>query len=168
MTMQTRLLINGEFQAGQGDIEDVLNPATGDVVVKVAEASLDQVQAAVAAAQKAFAGWARTTPKDRATLLLKLADGIESRATEFARLESLNCGKPYQAVLNDEIPAVADVFRFFCRRVSHATWPVGWGISARVYQHGATRSAGRGGLDCAVELPADDGGVETRPGHRRG
>ncbi|GAB7128725.1 gamma-aminobutyraldehyde dehydrogenase [Silvimonas sp. JCM 19000] len=113
MTMQTRLLINGEFQAGQGDIEDVLNPATGDVVVKVAEASLDQVQAAVAAAQKAFAGWARTTPKDRATLLLKLADGIESRATEFARLESLNCGKPYQAVLNDEIPAVADVFRFF-------------------------------------------------------
>ncbi|GGP21046.1 gamma-aminobutyraldehyde dehydrogenase [Silvimonas iriomotensis] len=112
-TMHTKLLIGGEFVAGQGDIEDILNPATGDIVVKVAEASLDQVQAAVAAAQNAFSGWGKTTPRDRATLLLRLADAIESRATEFARLESLNCGKPYLAALNDEIPAVADVFRFF-------------------------------------------------------
>ncbi|MFP3700005.1 aldehyde dehydrogenase family protein, partial [Burkholderia sp. SIMBA_013] len=71
------------------------------------------VQAATAAASRAWPAWARSTPKDRATLLLKLADAIESRATEFARLESLNCGKPYLGALNDEIPAVADVFRFF-------------------------------------------------------
>ena len=52
-------------------------------------------------------------PKDRAALLLKVADRIESEAADYARLESQNCGKPYAAVLNDEIPAIADVFRFF-------------------------------------------------------
>src|SRR3984957_19885949 len=112
-TLQTSLLIGGEFVPGAGDVEDVLNPATGGVIVRIAEASLDQVQAAVAAASRAFPAWAKTVPKDRANLLLKLADAIEARATEFARLESLNCGKPYLGALNDEIPAVADVFRFF-------------------------------------------------------
>jgi aminobutyraldehyde dehydrogenase len=115
--MNTQLLINGQFVAGEGEIEEVLNPATGEVIARVAEASLEQVQAAVAAAQAAFASWGRTTPKDKATLLLKLADAIESRATEFARIESLNCGKPYLFALNDEIPAVADVFRFFAGAV---------------------------------------------------
>ncbi|MCA8494944.1 gamma-aminobutyraldehyde dehydrogenase [Burkholderia arboris] len=111
--MQARLLIGGEFVAGDGAVENILNPATGDVITHVAEASLEQVQAAVAAASRAFPAWSRTTPRDRATMLLKLADAIESRATEFARLESLNCGKPYLGALNDEIPAVADVYRFF-------------------------------------------------------
>ncbi|QNM96479.1 gamma-aminobutyraldehyde dehydrogenase [Chitinimonas koreensis] len=115
--MHTQLLINGQFVAGQGEVEDVLNPATGEVIARVAEASLDQVQAAVAAAEAAFDGWARTTPRDRATLLLRLGDAIEARATEFARIESLNCGKPYLFALNDEIPAVADVFRFFAGAV---------------------------------------------------
>lgn len=115
--MNTQLLINGQFVAGEGEIEEVLNPATGEVIARVAEASLEQVQAAVAAAQAAFTSWGRSTPKDKATLLLKLADAIESRATEFARIESLNCGKPYLFALNDEIPAVADVFRFFAGAV---------------------------------------------------
>lgn len=109
----SKLLINGQFVQGEGDIEEILNPATGEVIERIAEASLEQVQAAVRAAEAAFTGWALTTPRDRATLLLKLADAIEARATEFARLESLNCGKPYLFALNDEIPAVADVFRFF-------------------------------------------------------
>jgi aminobutyraldehyde dehydrogenase len=112
-SVQVKLLIDGEFKAGEGNLEQILNPATGEIIVQVAEASLDQVRAAVAAASRAFPAWARTTPKDRATLLLKLADAIEVRATEFARLESLNCGKPYLRALNDEIPATADVFRFF-------------------------------------------------------
>lgn len=111
--MQARLLIGGEFVAGDGAVENILNPATGEVITHVAEASLEQVQAAVDAASRAFPAWSRTTPKDRATMLLKLADAIESRATEFARLESLNCGKPYLGALNDEVPAVADVYRFF-------------------------------------------------------
>ncbi|WP_271411899.1 gamma-aminobutyraldehyde dehydrogenase [Pseudomonas sp. Q1-7] len=111
--MQTKLLINGQFLQGDGEALDVLNPATGAVLVRIAEASEAQVDAAVRAADAAFEGWARTSPRDRATLLLKLADRIEEQAGELARLESDNCGKPYAAALNDELPAVADVFRFF-------------------------------------------------------
>ncbi|BAU75029.1 gamma-aminobutyraldehyde dehydrogenase [Metapseudomonas furukawaii] len=111
--MQTQLLINGQFVAGEGPALDVLNPATGAVLVQIPEAGESQVDAAVRAADAAFEGWARTSPRDRATLLLRLADRIEAHAEEFARLESDNCGKPYAAALNDEIPAVADVFRFF-------------------------------------------------------
>ena len=79
--MQTKLLINGKLTAGGGKVEDVLNPATGKVLARVAEASREQVNAAVAAADAAFEGWARTPPKDRATLLLKLADRIEASPT---------------------------------------------------------------------------------------
>ncbi|MDQ1341513.1 MAG: aminobutyraldehyde dehydrogenase [Pseudomonadota bacterium] len=111
--MQTKLLINGKLVAGEGRIEEVLNPATGKVLAKVPEASRAQINAAVEAADAAFDGWSRTPPKDRATLLLKLADRIESDGAAFAKIESQNCGKPYPAALNDEIPAIADVFRFF-------------------------------------------------------
>ncbi len=111
--MNTKLLVNGKLVKGKGDDLGVLDPATGKVIVHVNEASEEQVVAAVKAASKAFPGWAATVPKDRSTLLLKLADRIEAEAMEFARLESQNCGKPLNAALNDEIPAVADVFRFF-------------------------------------------------------
>ena len=111
--MQTKLLINGKLVAGEGRVEEVLNPATGKVLAKVPEASRAQINAAVNAADAAFDGWSRTPPKDRATLLLKLADRIESDGAAFAKIESQNCGKPYPAALNDEIPAIADVFRFF-------------------------------------------------------
>jgi len=110
---QNKMLIDGKFVAGEGTAIDVLNPATGEVLLKLPEASVDQVKMAVAAAEKAFEAWSQTTPKDRSLLLLKLADRIEEHAEEFSRLESLNCGKPYLAVLNDEIPAIADCYRFF-------------------------------------------------------
>jgi aminobutyraldehyde dehydrogenase len=119
--MQTKLLINGKLVAGAGKVEDVLNPATGKTIAGVAEASRAQVNAAVLGAEAAFGGWSRTPPKDRATLLLRLADRIEADGAAFAKLESLNCGKPYAAALNDEIPAIADVFRYFagaCRAMS--------------------------------------------------
>ncbi|MFJ3263480.1 gamma-aminobutyraldehyde dehydrogenase [Pseudomonas sp. NPDC086581] len=111
--MQTKLLINGQFVAGEGAPLDILNPATGAVIGQIAEASEAQVDSAVRAADAAFDGWSQTAPKDRAMLLLRLADRIEEHAEELARLESDNCGKPYAAALNDEIPAIADVFRFF-------------------------------------------------------
>lgn len=111
--MDGKQFIDGQFVAGEGAVENVLDPATGEVLAKVPEASPAQIQAAVKAAEKAFPGWARTPPKDRATALLKLADAIEAKGAELARLESRNCGKPYALALNDEIPAIADVFRFF-------------------------------------------------------
>ena len=111
--MQTKLLIKGKFTTGKGDPEDILDPATGKTIVEISEASEEQVNAAVEAAAGAFDSWSQTAPKDRANLLLKLADRIEAEADEFAQLESLNCGKPLAAVKGDEIPAIADVFRFF-------------------------------------------------------
>ncbi len=109
----TQLLINGHCVAGEGRSEAVLNPATGERLCEVREASAEQLRAAVDAAQAAFPAWAALTPKDRSAYLLQIADAVESHGDEFAMLESLNCGKPLGAARNDEIPAIADVYRFF-------------------------------------------------------
>jgi aminobutyraldehyde dehydrogenase len=111
--MNTRLLIGDALVQGDGASEDILDPATGQVIAQVPEASPAQVAQATAAAHRAFAGWSQTVPRDRAALLLELADAIEARAAELARLEARNTGKPYAAALADELPAIADVFRFF-------------------------------------------------------
>jgi aminobutyraldehyde dehydrogenase len=111
--MQTKLFINGDFIAGEGQEEIILDPATGQTLATVPEASPAQVAQAVEAAATAFAQWSATTPGDRAGMLLRLADRIEENAAALARLESRNCGKPYRLALQDEIPAVADCFRFF-------------------------------------------------------
>ena len=109
----TELLIDQQLIRGEGPEELILNPATGDTLCRVREASTEQVARAVSAASRAWATWSQTTPAERAGLLLKLADAVEAYAVPFAQLESLNCGKPYARALNDEIPAVADCFRYF-------------------------------------------------------
>jgi aminobutyraldehyde dehydrogenase len=111
--LHTELLINGKFVRGQGAEESIVNPATGAQLAKVAEASPQQVDEAVRAAQAAHAGWGQSTPQERSLLLLKLADRIEQEAAAFAELESLNCGKPRVRVLNDEMPAIVDCLRYF-------------------------------------------------------
>lgn len=121
--MRTELFIDGQFVVGEEAPEKILNPSTGEVICEVHEASLAQIERAVASADKAWQSWSKTTPKDRATMLLKVADKIEQYGPELARLESMNCGKPYTAALNDEIPAVADVFRFFAGAARSLTAP---------------------------------------------
>ena len=111
--MQTQLLIGGRLVQGEGPVEQALDAATGLPLAAVAAASIEQVNAAVTAAEQAFSGWAQTAPRDRAALLLKIADRIEADARGYAALESHNTGKPLHAVINDEMPAIADVFRFF-------------------------------------------------------
>lgn len=111
--MQTNMLINGELVAGAGASLPVFNPHTGQEIVRLAQASEEQTTQTVDLAHHAFTEWGQTTPKTRAELLLALADRIEENAEALAKLESLNCGKPYHLVLNDELPAVVDVFRFF-------------------------------------------------------
>lgn len=113
ISFPTALLIDNHTESGEGSIEVVINPATGDVLCDVPEASPEQVSRAVDAAERAFASWSQTTPGERSGLLLKLASAIEDHAETFARLESLNCGKPYDRALNDEIPAIVDCFRYF-------------------------------------------------------
>lgn len=121
LSIPTQLFINGQFIKGQGAAIDVLNPSTGEVITQVAEASMEQIQTAVSAAAIAFKTYKKTTPSERATMLLALADAIDSNAEILAQLESMNCGKPYLAALNDEMPAVADVFRFFAGAVRNMT-----------------------------------------------
>jgi len=111
--MQTRLLIGGRLVAGEGPPDPVLDAASGAQIAQVPGASTAQVDAAVRAAEAAFPGWAAVAPKDRAARLLKIAEHLDAEAGAYAALESRNTGKPLAAVLADELPAIADVFRFF-------------------------------------------------------
>ena len=120
----TQMLIGNALVTGDGPGEAILNPSTGDVLCTVPEASTEQLNLAVKAADRAFSGWSQTTPAERSNLLLKLADVIEAHAEQFARLESLNCGKPYARSLGDEIPAIADCFRYFAGAARCMSGPI--------------------------------------------
>jgi aminobutyraldehyde dehydrogenase len=122
--MDTKLLIGSKFEAGTEAEEHVLNPRTGASIIDLAEASHSQIDAAVDAAQNAFSTWSRTTPAERSGYLLKIADAIEKHSDDFAALEALNCGKPINAVRNDEMPAIIDCWRFFAGAVRNLTSPV--------------------------------------------
>jgi aminobutyraldehyde dehydrogenase len=115
--LDTQMLIGSKFEAGTEAPEAVINPKTGATITSVPDASLAQVDAAVAAATKAFRTWSRTTPAERAGLLLKLADAIDKEAESFATLEALNCGKPRIRMLQDEMPVASDCFRYFAGAV---------------------------------------------------
>jgi aminobutyraldehyde dehydrogenase len=106
------------------DIERILNPRTGAVIREVPDSTDGEIDAALKAATSAFDGWARAIPAERARKLLKLADLIEADAEAYADLESLNCGKPRHLVLADEIPFVADCFRYFAGAVRTMQGPV--------------------------------------------
>ena len=110
--MQTKLLIKGKLVEGEGAATPVLDPATGEQVASVREASPAQIQSAVDAATVAFDSFGRTTPADRAGMLLAVADAIEAHNDELAELESLDCGKPFAAARDDEMPLTIDTFRF--------------------------------------------------------
>ncbi len=115
--LDTQMLIGPNFVAGTEAPDTVINPKTEEAIVSLPDASPAQVDAAVDAAVKAFQSWSRTTPAERSALLLKLADAIDREAEAFAVLEALNCGKPRIRVLQDEMPAVSDCFRFFAGAV---------------------------------------------------
>lgn len=110
--MQEKLLIGGELVAGDGESLPVLDPASGQVIASVGQASDAQVDAAVRAAEEAFETWSLRPPAERAAYLLAIADAIESNLEELAGLESLNCGKPIASARDDEMPLTIDVFRF--------------------------------------------------------
>jgi aminobutyraldehyde dehydrogenase len=115
--METAMLIGSKFERGTETEENVLNPKTGATILHLPEASTEQIDRACAAAKQAFDTWSRTTPGERSGYLLKIADAIEADADAFAALEAQNCGKPINAVRNDEIPAIVDCYRFFAGAV---------------------------------------------------
>ncbi len=108
------LFIGGQWvDPLEGETQDNINPATGDTTAKVAVASSQDIKRAVVAAQKAYDEvWFDTPAKERSAMLLKLADAIDAHVDEFARLESIDVGKPISTASFD-VPFVADNFRFF-------------------------------------------------------
>src|SRR3954451_22046891 len=107
--------VGGEWvDAVDGGKMDVINPATGEKIAEVPRGTQGDVDRAVEEAGKALPEWLDSTPGERMTLLLKMADVIDENAEELARLESLNTGKPW-AVAVDEPGLSADCLRFFAR-----------------------------------------------------
>jgi 1-pyrroline dehydrogenase len=95
-----------------GQLEDVLDPATGQVIARVPLGDAADVDRAVAAAHRAFWPWSETPPGERARALLVLADRLEAVADEVAALESANVGKPL-SMAREEVDFAVDNFRFF-------------------------------------------------------
>ena len=109
-----RNFVDGEYREASSDSRsDVVNPATGQVVATAAVSGAADVDAAYAAAAKAFESWRDSTPAERQRALLKIADAVEARADEFVRLEGEDTGKPYAVTAAEEIPPMVDQLRFF-------------------------------------------------------
>ncbi|WP_054950483.1 aldehyde dehydrogenase family protein [Numidum massiliense] len=110
-----QLLIKGEWvEATEGKTFATVNPANGEVLCEVAEATEPDVDKAVQAARKAFEGpWSKITPANRGKLLNKLADLIEANAEELAELETLDNGKPIRETSRGDVPLTAEHFRYY-------------------------------------------------------
>lgn len=106
-------LVGGELvDATTGVLEDVIDPATEEVIARAPVGGAEDVTRAVDAASGAARAWGRTTPKDRATAILALADLLDEHAPELAELESKDAGKPRDAAL-EEVESCSDHLRFF-------------------------------------------------------
>ena len=106
--------IDGQFvPAADGATEEVVNPANGETIAEMPLSGAEDVNRAVAAARKAFPGWAATTPGERAAALIALADKLEEHADELSDLEAADAGKPRNVFFEDEMPFLCDNLRFF-------------------------------------------------------
>ena len=113
---QTKIenFIDGEHRPPvDGSDEPVLNPATGEQIATAPLSGERDVDAAVGAAKRAFREWSETPPGERALALLRIADALEESADELSQLESLNVGKPIEAMRDEEMPFLVDNLRFF-------------------------------------------------------
>jgi phenylacetaldehyde dehydrogenase len=110
-----KILINGKWvEAASGKTFPTYNPATGDVLSRVAEGDKEDVNRAVKAARAAFESgpWSKITPSERGRMIWKLGDLIEKHLEEFAQLESLDNGKPLSIARVADVPLAADMFHY--------------------------------------------------------
>jgi 1-pyrroline dehydrogenase len=110
-----RIFIGGEWvESESSGVQEIFNPATGEVIARAARGSESDVQRAVEAARRAFdGGWGDSTPKERSEALLRLASLVEEHSEELARIESQNVGKPITTTISEEMPPTVDALRFF-------------------------------------------------------
>jgi phenylacetaldehyde dehydrogenase len=110
-----KILINGKWiEAASGKTFDTYNPATGEVLSRVAEGDREDVDRAVKAARAAFetGRWSQLTASERGRLIWKLADLLEENLDEFAELESLDNGKPLKVARAADLPLAIDLFHY--------------------------------------------------------
>ncbi len=112
--------IGGEFRvARSGEWLDNTEPATGQVYSVLASSDERDVEDAVEAAQKAFPAWSTMPARERSRLLLRIADALEERLEELARIESVDSGKPLSLAREVDIPRARDNFHFFGTGLMH-------------------------------------------------
>ena len=115
--MDYKLWIDGQWTDSKGGKEmEIINPANGEIIAHVVDASAADVERAVLAAKTAFydGRWSKLTPAARSNALLKLATLVERSYDELARMESLNTGKPFEFVSKGaDMPFIIDNIRFF-------------------------------------------------------
>ena len=109
-----QLLIGGEWRDSlSGKTFQTVNPADEEISSTCAEAGTEDVDLAAKAARGALPKWAAMHPAGRGRILWKMADLLEERADQVARLETLNTGKTWFDSRKIEIPLAAEVLRFF-------------------------------------------------------
>jgi aldehyde dehydrogenase (NAD+) len=110
------MLIGGKWvDAQSGKTFETVNPATGEVICRVAEGDKADIDLAVKAARKAFESgpWPKMTASDRGRLMHKLADAIEANIEELAALESLDNGKPVSIAAAADLPLTVKCYRYY-------------------------------------------------------
>ena len=108
------LFINGEWvDAEGGKTFETFNPATGEKLADCADASPADIDRAVAAARAAFPAWSKTSPEQRANMLLKIADLVEANLDRLAKIETMDNGKPIRETTLVDLPLTVDHFRYF-------------------------------------------------------
>jgi betaine-aldehyde dehydrogenase len=108
------MLIDGQWvAAASGATLTVENPAKRAPIADVPRAAAADVERAVAAASKAFPAWSRVVPRERGKMLLKIAEAMEARAEEMARLIALETGNALRTQARPEARGAADIFRYF-------------------------------------------------------
>ncbi|MEE8716513.1 MAG: aldehyde dehydrogenase family protein [Coriobacteriales bacterium] len=119
------LYIDGKFvPASDGGTFETTNPANGEHLAYCAEATKDDVDAAVAAAWKAFPAWKAVEPSVRAKILLDIADRIDENAALLAEVETRDNGKPIRETSTIDVPYSSDHFRYFAGLIRAETGTV--------------------------------------------
>ncbi|RSS82614.1 gamma-aminobutyraldehyde dehydrogenase [Streptomyces sp. WAC06614] len=112
--------IDGRLVQGTSDASHtVVDPATGEEVLTYRLASTADVDAAVAAARRAFPAWSAATPGERSDALHRLAAVLTEQAEDFAHAESLQCGKPVKLTTEFDVPGTIDNTAFFAGAARH-------------------------------------------------
>lgn len=97
----------------KGEYFDVISPFNGKIYTQAARSSSEDIELALDAAHAAAERWGKTSPSERANLLLKIADRIETNLELLAYAETIDNGKPMRETLNADIPLAVDHFRYF-------------------------------------------------------